>query len=283
MKLNLSNENNLTQLEKTEIRNLLKNEVPKLKTDLQQMWYLMDMVWDEYGCNNKILNWDNIDKFYFHPVWLLNGLFIEQHALSMQHRNVISNWIADNPSISKMLDYGGGFGTLARLIADENPSLLVDIYEPHPSDYLKQKISDYPKIRFVSNIKDKYDVLVSTDVLEHVPDPLKTFEEMILSVRNNGYLIIANNFFPVIKCHLPQTFHLRYTFNVFAKFMNLVIVGPLEGSHATIFTKRSDKSVNWHFVRLLEKVSKGLFPLIEFSKLILRPIYRLLKHENTPS
>ena len=125
-------------------------------------------------------------------------------------------------------------------------------------------------------------MLVSTDVLEHVPDPLKTFEEMILSVKNNGYLIIANNFFPVIKCHLPQTFHLSYTFNVFAKLMGLVFVGPLEGSHATIFRKESNKPVNWPIVRLLEKISKGLFPMIEFSKPILRPIYRLVKHENTP-
>lgn len=251
--------------------------------DLGNIWQLMDMVWDKLGCDNKNLNWSNIDKFYSHPVWLLNGLFVEQHALSMQHRNEISDWIANKSSISKILDYGGGFGTLARLIADKNPALLVDIYEPHPSDYSKQKISDYSQIQFISSIKEKYDVLVSTDVLEHVPDPLKTFEKMILSLKADGYLIIANNFFPVIKCHLPQIFHLRYTFNVFAKLMCLVIVGPLKGSHATIFTKRSDKPVNWPIVRLSEKISKGIFPMIEFLKPILRPICKLVKYENPPS
>ena len=280
MKINYS-DLNINQTVKNEILRLL-GSLDNNKDDLENIWQLMDIVWNEYGCNNKKLNWSNIDKFYSHPVWLLNGLFIEQHDLSMQHREAISGWIADNSSISKILDYGGGFGTLARLIADKNPSLLVDIYEPHPSDYAKQKISDYSQIQFISNIKEKYDVLVSTDVLEHVPDPLKTFEKMILSVKHNGYLIIANNFFPVIKCHLPQTFHLRYTFNVFAKLMGLVIVGPLEESHATIFRKESNKPVNWPIVRLLEKISKGLFPMIEFSKPILRPIYRLVKHENTP-
>ncbi len=272
----------IDQAVKDEISRLLES-LDNNKNDLENVWQLMDMVWDECRCNNKKLNWDNIDKFYFHPVWLLNGLFIEQHALSMRHRHAISDWISGNHSIKKVLDYGGGFGTLARLIADKKPSLSVDIYEPHPSDYLKQKISDYPKIQFFSNIKYKYDLLVSTDVLEHVPDPLKTFEEMILSVRNNGYLIIANNFFPVIKCHLPQTFHLRYTFNVFAKFMGLAIVGPLEGSHATIFTKISDKHVNWPVVRLLEKISKGIFSMLECLEPILRPVYKLVKHENTPS
>lgn len=282
MKINYLNLN-LNQAVKNEISRLLGSIDHNKQDNLENIWQLMDMVWDEYGCNNKKLNSDNIDNFYSHLIWLLHGLFIEQHALSMQHRNAISDWIADNPSISKVLDYGGGFGTLARLIADRNPSLLVDIYEPHPFDYSKQKISKYPQIQFISNIKEKYDVLVSTDVLEHVPDPLKTFEKMILSVMDDGYLIIANNFFPVIKCHLPQTFHLRYTFNVFAKLMGLVLVEPLKGSHATIFAKRNDKSVNWPVVRLSEKISKGLFPLIEFLKPALRPIYRLVKHENTTS
>ena len=271
---------NLNPAVKDEISRLLRS-IDHNKDDLENIWQLMDMVWDEYGCDNKKLNWNNIDKFYSHPVWLLNGLFIEQHALSIQHRNAISDWIAGQSAISRILDYGGGFGTLARLIADKNPSLLVDIYEPHPSDYSKQKISDYSQIQFIGNIKKKYDVLVTTDVLEHVPDPLKTFEEMILSVKDDGYLIIANNFFPIIKCHLPQTFHLRYTFNVFAKLMGLVFVGPLDGSHATIFRK-NNKPVNWSVVRLIEKVSKYLFPMIEFSKPVLRPIYRLVKHENTP-
>ena len=281
MKINYS-DLNLNQTVKNEISCLL-GSVDHNKDDLENIWQLMDLVWDEYGCDNKKLNWSNINRFYSHPVWLLNGVFIEQHALSMQHRNAISDWIADKSSISKILDYGGGFGTLARLIADRKPSLLVEIYEPHPSDYAKQKISDYPQIQFIGNIKEKYDVLVTTDVLEHVPDPLKTFEEMALCVTDNGYLIIANNFFPVIKCHLPQTFHLRYTFNVFARLMGLMIGGPLEGSHATIFRKKSNKPVNWSIVRLLEKISKGLFPMIEFSKPILRPIYRLVKYENTPS
>jgi 2-polyprenyl-6-hydroxyphenyl methylase/3-demethylubiquinone-9 3-methyltransferase len=270
----------LSNSDKIEILELVDFMANEAKGDnLEKIWETMDLVWQKLGCDNRNLNWDKIGQFYIHPVWILNGLFIEQHALSMQHRNAISDWIANNPSISKILDYGGGFGTLARLIADKNPSLLVDIYEPHPSDYSKQKMSDYPQIQFISNIKKKYDVLVSTDVLEHVPDPLKTFEEMILSVKNNGYLVIANNFFPIIKCHLPQTFHLRYTFNVFVKLMGLVIVGPLEKSHATIFRKNSNKPVNWRVVRLLEKVSKGLFPLIELSKPVSKPIYKFVKHE----
>ena len=267
----------LTESDKCEIERLL-NISPHNPPQLEDIWILMDEVWDLYGCDNRKIDWKNVRKFYSHPVWLLNGLFIEQHELSIEHRSAISDWITTKPFIRKILDYGGGFGTLARLIADKSDSFSVDIYEPHPFDYSRQKISIYPQIQFINKITGKYDLLVSTDVLEHVPDPLKTFEEMILSVKNDGYLIIANNFFPIIKCHLPQTFHLRYTFDLFAKLMGLLVVAPLEKGHANIFRKNGNKSVNWRAVRMLEKLSKGLFPFIQFFEPILKPIYKFMTH-----
>jgi 2-polyprenyl-6-hydroxyphenyl methylase/3-demethylubiquinone-9 3-methyltransferase len=262
----------IDQAVKDEMLRLLES-LDNNKDDLENIWQLMDGVWDKLGCNNKKLDWSNINKFYSHPVWLLNGFFIEQDPLSIQHRHAISDWIADNPSIRKILDYGGGFGTLARLIADKKPSLLVDIYEPHPSDYSKQKISNYPQIQFISNIKNKYDVLVSTDVLEHVPDPLKTFEKMILSVKDDGYLIIANNFFPVIKCHLPSNFHLRYTFDIFTRFLGLRKIGICQGSHATIYMKIPEKITDSRVLKIMESISQKIFPFME----LVYPVYKHLK------
>ena len=49
---------------------------------------------------------------------LLNGLFIEADATSMMHRRAIADWVVERgASIRKLLDFGGGFGTLASLIA----------------------------------------------------------------------------------------------------------------------------------------------------------------------
>ncbi|NKQ38651.1 MAG: hypothetical protein HF967_04130, partial [Methanosarcinales archaeon] len=62
---------------------------------LKDIWVAMDRVWDNIGCDNLNLNCDKINQFYAHPIWLLNGLFIEQHELSMQHRDTISDWIVD--------------------------------------------------------------------------------------------------------------------------------------------------------------------------------------------
>ena len=41
---------------------------------LEQLWLLMDEVWVELDCDQKIID-ERIDKYYSHPVWLLNGLF----------------------------------------------------------------------------------------------------------------------------------------------------------------------------------------------------------------
>lgn len=266
---------NLTQIEKEEIEKLLKREKQGLD-DLEQMWYLMDLVWDDYGCDNKNLDWEKIGKFYSHPVWLLNGLFIEQHDVSMGHRHAISDWIIQN-NFQNVVDYGGGFGTLARLVAQKNQNIQMNIYEPHPSEFGLKRAAEFNNIHIIGKLESNYDCLMSTDVLEHVPDPLNDFAAMIKSVRNEGYLIIANCFTPVIKCHLPGAFHLRYTFNQFAKMMGLEVIGALDGSHATIYKKNDDVDINWNKIRFFEKVSKIAFPIIEVLKPILRPIKRILK------
>lgn len=274
MKINLTDEK-LTKFERNEIEKLLEREEKNLKTDLEQMWYLMDLVWDDYKCDNRNLNWDSIGEFYSHPVWLLNGLFIEQHEVSMGHRHAISDWIIKN-NFKKVIDYGGGFGTLARMVAVKDQNISMNIYEPHPSEFGLKRASEFNNINIIGKLGSNYDCLMSTDVLEHLPDPLDDFGNMIKSVKLGGYLVIANAFFPIIKCHLPHNFHFRYTFNMFAKMMGLEVIGVLEGSHATIFKKVHNNEVNWNKIRFCEKLSKVSFPIIETLKPILRPIKRLL-------
>ncbi len=265
----------LTKFEWQEIENLLKRQNKNITDDLEQMWYLIDLVWDDLGCNNKKLDWRKIKAFYSHPVWLLNGLFIEQHEISMAHRHAISNWIFEN-KFRKVIDYGGGFGTLARLIAKKDIRIDVYIYEPYPSKFAIKKIKEYPNITFINELSSDYDCLICIDVLEHVPYPLEVFKQMIESVKIDGYLVISNCFYPVIKCHLPCTFHLRYTFNTFAKMMGLEVIGLLEGSPATIFKKITDKQIDMLKVKRFEKLSRIFFPIIETLKPILRPIKRLI-------
>ena len=272
MEISLTDKN-LKEIEKQEIEELLTRENKNLIDDLEQIWYLMDFIWDDFQCDNKNLNWENIGNFYSHPVWLLNGLFIEQHEVSMGHRHAISDWIVKN-NFKNVVDYGGGFGTLARLVAQKDKKISMNIYEPHPSEFGLKRASEFENIKIIKKLESNYDCLMSTDVLEHVPDPLNDLSDMIRSVKLNGYLVIANCFYPVIKCHLPQTFHLRYSFNMFAKIMGLKNVGVLEGSHATIFKKLEVKQLNWTRIRLYEKLSKIVFfivkPAVGILKLIIK-------------
>ena len=253
------NDIELSDHQKNEINRLLKR-FPGQALCLEDMWALLDQVWDEFGCDNRELDWDKINNYYQHPVWILNGLFIEQHDLSMQHRHAISDWLVNNRNklnINKVIDYGGGFGSLARLIAQKNKQIKIDIFEPFPSDYAISRCRPFPNIGFVDKLTSGYDSLVCTDVLEHVPDPLKLLEEMIEYVRSDGLLVIANNFRPLIKCHLPCTFHFRYTFKYFAQMMRLKYIGPCVGSHADIYQKMTRKPLNWNSLRVFEKISRN--------------------------
>ena len=242
---------------------------------LEQIWQMMDEVWDRLGCDNRNLNWNKISAFYNHPIWILNGLFIEQHELSMRNRECIADWIKLNGNIAKMVDYGGGMGTLARSIAQINLELQIDIYEPYPTQVAIERLAAYSTIKFVDRLeKETYDCLVSTDVLEHVSDPLILLAEMIDSVRTGGYLLIANCFHPVIKCHLPQTFHLRYTFMLFARLMGLKFQGYCVKRYAAVYVKEREQTIiDRQQILQADTISKSIFPVLD----LLHKGYKLRK------
>ena len=252
----------LTDFEAGEIRRLLSTAFQS-PPDLEDIWRMMDLVWAEMECDNRQINRDKISRFYSHPIWLMNGFFIEQHSLSMQQRSAIAHWVKQSLEIQSVLEYGGGFGTLARLISETRENLTVDIYEPYPHNLSILKIQKYSNIHFIQNIERQYDCLISTDVLEHVTDPLHLFSQMIGHVKLQGYLIIANCFYPVIECHLPETFHFRHSFDHFAKMMGLEVIGICQGSHGTIYQKVLDQPPAWSTIRKIEKLSKISFPLTE--------------------
>ncbi|MGI0406716.1 class I SAM-dependent methyltransferase [Helicobacter himalayensis] len=220
----------LTPDERVGVQALLDSQNPAISDDLEQIWYLMDKVWDEMGCDNKNLDWDKIALYYKHPIWLLNGLFVESHKLSISVRKAIARYIAQK-GFKRICDYGGGFGTLAKEIALACPDSQIDIYEPFPSEYGKHCIAQFSNIHFVSELKaNTYDCLVSTDVLEHVDNVLECFESMLDSVKIGGEALIGNCFYPVIKCHLPKNFHYRYTFKYFARAMGVRFDGIIKNT-----------------------------------------------------
>ena len=104
---------------------------------------------------------------------------------------------------------------MALKIVSGTDVVAIDIVEPFPSSLSSHKVQNEKKINFVKSLdKNKYDAIVAQDVLEHIEDPIALAIEMAQAVKVGGLVIFANCFHPVIKCHLPKTFHLRHTFVV---------------------------------------------------------------------
>ena len=231
---------------------------------LDQIWFLLDRAWVQCGCDSCSSDLLRLERFYSDPVWLLNGMFIEQDAVSIAHRLAITRAVAALAP-RHVVDFGGGFGTLARMLANAMPQAEVAICEPFPPRHGIESCAPFANIVFVQELTSQcYDVLVCTDVLEHVPDPLSLLAAMVDSVRPGGHLLIANCFYPVIACHLPCTFHLRFSFDAFCSAMGLELIGSCEGSHATIYRRSQLLELNWQNLRAMEVRSRQLFPWREW-------------------
>ena len=186
---------------------------------LEQMWALMDEPWIELRCDP--LNMDErVTTFYQHPVWMLNGLFVETHDQSVKNRQVFTDWVVSQQP-SRVADFGGGFGGLARMIGAALPSAQVEVVDPHPHPAAIALAQNTPNVRFVSELTGQYDILIATDVFEHVPDPVGLTAETAEHLRIGGQYLIANCFAPVILCHLPQSFHFNTSWYAVMRAMGL--------------------------------------------------------------
>ncbi len=238
---------------------------------LEQIWQLMDEVWYELKCDSEVID-IRIDEYYSHPVWLLNGLFTEQHEQSLANRKGFTNWVNDqNPQ--RVADIGGGFGTLARMIGSECSNVEVDIIEPYPHRLSIERLKNNHNVRYRKSLEGKYDILIATDIFEHVEDPLDLAAQTGMSLRQGGSYLIANCFQPVIQCHLPQSFHFRYTWDRALEEMGFRIKQKIV--YGTIFI--FEKDLDLHAARIIELKSKKLWKISEnFHRYIQRSLAKIL-------
>lgn len=223
---------------------------------LKDLYRMMDEIWFSYGCESSCYDEKKYAQFYSHPIWLLNGIFVEQHRESRANRVAIAEALRLTES-KTILDFGGGFGTLARLITELMPESRIDIWDPFPPRHGIEVCKSIPNIQFISSPQDEsYDALTCTDVLEHVHDPLLLLADMIAKVKLGGTLVIYNCFYPLIQCHLPCTFHFIRTFDEFCAMLGLDVVGKTSDDHATIYQKVYSVVPDWALLRKLEAQSR---------------------------
>ncbi len=238
---------------------------------LEDVWCLMDDVWDELGCVQSVMD-ERVEAFYAHTVWLLNGLYIEEDEESIGNRRVFSDWVATQTP-ARVADIGGGFGTLARLIGTMCPNAEIEILEPHPHPAAIEESKANRNVRFVTQLVGHYDVLLATDVFEHIRDPLSLVESTARHLREGGQYLIANCFWPVIKCHLPETFHFRHSWCAALNAMGLEPGSVILYGRA--FTRRGELVLER--ARAVEWYSRRIFPWLELLPgRLRRPLSKIL-------
>lgn len=191
---------------------------------LNELHRLIDAAWDDilkkhHGQLNDLF----LSEFYSHPVWSLNSIFSESDPQSLQHRHALAHTIQEL-GLSSVADIGGGSGTFLRLLKAKNSTIQCILCEP----YLQPGIIGALQakgIDWAPHPPESTEGLTLIDVLEHLPDPLGFMKEIISNAKDGTYFFFGNCFYPVIKCHLPETFFLRRTFCLAAKCMGLRMVG----------------------------------------------------------
>ena len=224
---------------------------------LQQLWQLMDEQWQAHGCDPLQMD-GRVSAFYHHPVWVLNGLFIEQDPQSLAHRQAFTAWVTQQAP-ARVADFGGGFGGLARFIGAALPQASVEVVEAHPHPAAIALAADTPNVRFVPELTGDYDLLIATDVFEHVPDPIALAASTASHLRIGGRYLIANCFAPVIACHLPHLFHLSIGWDQAMRAMGLK---PLEKvQYGRAFWRTGD--LDTQPARQSEVLARRVYPWVQ--------------------
>lgn len=224
---------------------------------LEDLWGLMDEVWLKIGCDPLVMD-ERITEFYRHPVWVLNGIFVENDPESVSNREKFAKEVAMlRPH--RIADFGGGFGSLARLIGQRLPAAEVEVIEPHPHKAAASLATRSGNVRFVDELTGEYDVIIATDVFEHVPDPIGLCAEVAGKIRKGGKFLIANAFEPMILCHLPQLFHWYFAWDLAMKEMGLSPGKRV--AYGRFYERIGDLSVAGP--RELEKIAERIQPFVK--------------------
>ena len=236
----------------------------------QEIWQILDKAWDEVlEKNNNLELSDILHKYYQHPVWLVNAAFCESDENTIRDRLAAVRLIS-HIQPRKILDFGGGIGTVSRLCADTLPQAevidLVDITEFR--DTIKHYLSEFFNIRILEKPDPFYDAVICTEVLEHLIDPIATIMEINNLLRVGGAFSASWSFAPVIKCHLPQNFHLRRLMPWIIRNLGFGFYGfERRGSTVYGFVKHSEVTPKMlKKARLLELFSRLPIP---FDRLLL--------------
>ena len=239
------------------------------RPELQRIWSILDEGWQEVEerIKNKTTKYELTEllhEYYQHPVWLINAAFSESDEATISDRLAAVRLIS-HVQPRKILDFGGGIGTVSRLCSITIPQAeeidLVDITEFR--QVIKQYLADFKNIQVLEQPNPPYDAVISTEVLEHLTDPVDAIIQINQLLRIGGAFSASWSFAPGIECHLPQNFHLRRLMFWIIRSLGFGFYGfERRGSTVYGFVKTSDATPQMiKKARLLELCSRLPIPL----------------------
>ena len=101
-----------------------------------------------------------------------------------------------NKKKTRVLDFGAGIGTYADILKEQG--IQVDCVEIDPNGVKVLKEKGYTVYKNVKEIKEKYDIVYSFNVLEHVEDDVSLLGDMKNAVTDKGSIIIYVPAFNII-------------------------------------------------------------------------------------
>ncbi len=113
---------------------------------------------------------------------------------------LVNNIIKENPNIKNVLELGSGPGVLSQKIQESNPDLeyhLVD--KPFAQQYFNENnfkgnffVKDLSNSFDVTGLKDKYDLVITNDFLEHVLNPSIIVQKIYELTHSSSIYFISN-------------------------------------------------------------------------------------------
>lgn len=111
-----------------------------------------------------------LDEAYSSAISSLDVGYVTRNIMLAERTACIIKWMFQKSG--KFLDFGGGYGMFARMMRDKGFSFY------RQDLYCENKFADFFDISDLSLEEQKFELLTSFEVFEHLDNPLKEIEEM---------------------------------------------------------------------------------------------------------
>jgi 2-polyprenyl-3-methyl-5-hydroxy-6-metoxy-1,4-benzoquinol methylase len=179
--------------------------------------------------------------------------------------------IATDDTCSTLLDVGAGLSPYRKVVEECGLSYTSQDfsgYVPNANNYgIQDKSWVYPKHDYICDINEipknlKFDVVLCTEVLEHVPDPVRAFQHLADLLRSGGLIIVTVPFLSLMHQapYWYQSGLSPFWFEYWAKRSNLQITElTVSGDYMDLMTQETKRIWSFsHRTKLVGRMAGNL-------------------------